>query len=87
MFLVAVGHKGCLSVILGQWTRCEKSFVPAKKLVVEREREEIEKQDSFSGSIRQKKSYKSKIQAKGLGGAEEKDLGKEERKERLPCGS
>lgn len=32
-------------------------------------------------------SYKSKIQAKGLGGAEEKDLSKEERKERLPCGS
>lgn len=54
MFLVAVGRKGCLSVILGQLTRCEKSFVPAKKFVVEREREEIETQDSFSGSIRQK---------------------------------
>lgn len=57
-----------MSVILGQLTRCEKSFVPAKKFVVEGEREEIETQDSF-------KSYKSKIQAKGLGGAEEKDLG------------
>lgn len=54
MFLIAVGRKGCLSVILGQLTRCEKSFVPAKKFVVEREREEIETQDSFSGSIRQK---------------------------------
>lgn len=46
VFLVAVGHRGCLSVILGQLTRCEKSFVPAKKFVVERkrdkEREEIE---------------------------------------------
>lgn len=31
-----------LFVILGQLTRCEKSFVPAKKFVVEREREEIE---------------------------------------------
>lgn len=29
-------------VILGQLTRCEKSFVPAKKFVVEREREEVE---------------------------------------------
>lgn len=54
VFLIAVGRKGCLSVILGQLTRCEKSFVPAKKFVVEREREEIETQDSFSGSIRQK---------------------------------
>lgn len=43
-----------MSVILGQLTRWEKSFVPAKKFVVEREREEIETQDSFSGSIRQK---------------------------------
>lgn len=47
-------REGCLSAILGQLTRCEKSFVPAKKFVVEREREEIETQDSFSGSIRQK---------------------------------
>lgn len=29
-------------VIFGQLTRCEKSFVPAKKFVVEREREEVE---------------------------------------------
>lgn len=39
VFLVAVDREGCLSVILGQLTRCEKSFVPAKKVVVERERE------------------------------------------------
>lgn len=43
-----------MSIILGQLTRCEKSFVPAKKFVVERQREEIETQDPFSGSIRQK---------------------------------
>ena len=42
VFLVAVGQGGCLSVILGQLTRCEKSFVPAKKFLVERAREEIE---------------------------------------------
>lgn len=30
-----------MAVILGKLTRCEKSFVPAKKFVVEREREEI----------------------------------------------
>lgn len=39
VFLVAVGHKDSLSVILGQLMRCEKSFVPAKN-VVERERED-----------------------------------------------
>lgn len=42
VFLVAVRHRDCLSVILGQLTWCEKSFVPAKKFVIEREREEIE---------------------------------------------
>lgn len=42
VFLEAAGHRGCLSVIWGQLRRCEKSLVPAKKLVVEREREEIE---------------------------------------------
>lgn len=38
VFLVAVRQRDCLSVIWGQLTRCEKSFVPAKKLVVEREK-------------------------------------------------
>lgn len=49
VFLVAEGHRDCFSVILGQLTRCEKSFVPAKKFVVEREREEIETSDSNRG--------------------------------------
>lgn len=40
VFLVAVGHRDCLTVIWGQLTRCEKSIVPVKKFVVEREREE-----------------------------------------------
>lgn len=69
-------------------SRCEKSFVPAKKCVVDREREEIETQDSFSGSIRQKGPTSVRYKQRDWVEQRKRIWGKKERrKERLPCGS